>query len=497
MKSILVFGAGKSATVLIDYLKKTIEEQGWALVVADSNLQAAKEKTGNQPGAKAVEVNIGNEAERRALVQQADLVISLMPPVLHHLLAADCLQFNKHFLTASYVDENMQKLAAEIKQKNLLFLCEMGLDPGIDHMSAMQLVNKIKQQGGVITSFKSHCGGLTAPESDDNPWRYKVSWNPRNIVLAGKAGARYKENGIETTKTYQQLFDFTNRVDVPGLRSYSFYPNRDSLSYIPLYGLQQASTFIRTTLRHPEFCFGWKNVVDLHLTSEEKVYDTDGMPLKTFFKTHFENNGFAEWFRDMLAGTLKTTKLLMHSLERLMEIALSEDEEVRKEMMVVDEKGNLCNLTLEDVKNTASEAAAAHMYTTKLVMEQLMFLGMNDETLINKGLCSAADVMQFILETKLALQPHDKDMIVMLHEFEYLLHNTPRSLRSSLVVKGKNAVHTAMAKTVGLPLGIAAKLILQGIITATGLHIPTAPSIYEPVLQELALHDILFIEYED
>jgi saccharopine dehydrogenase-like NADP-dependent oxidoreductase len=287
MKSILVFGAGKSATCLIEYLVKETGVHKWQLTVADGNLALAESKTGNHPHTKAILADVENTEARQSLIAKADIVISLLPPHLHILVAKDCVLFGKNLLTASYADAAIRELLPGIEEKNLLFLCEMGLDPGIDHMSAMQLIHRIKSEGGKIHSFKSHCGGLVAPESDDNPWHYKISWNPRNIVQAGMAGAAFKEDGITRTMKYEELFDANRVVDIPELGYLAWYPNRDSLSYIPLYHLEQANNFIRTTLRYPEFCFGWKNVIELKLTDETIQYDTDGMSLQDFFQQAF------------------------------------------------------------------------------------------------------------------------------------------------------------------------------------------------------------------
>jgi saccharopine dehydrogenase-like NADP-dependent oxidoreductase len=346
-----------------------------------------------------------------------------------------------------------------------------------------------------------------APESDDNPWHYKISWNPRNIVMAGKAGAHYIENNEEVRLAYEQLFSAGHTVNVPGMGSYSFYPNRDSLSYVPLYHLNDISTFIRTTLRHPDFCFGWKNIIDLKLTDEEKVYDTNGLTISAFFKLHFEKHGFSEWLTQLLSTRLEYAKKMMEQLMNLMQAeqeAIDEGENPEDDFMMIDEEGKLTTLNVDEVKSRAAESVAVQMHEANLTLKQLFFLGLNDDIVINKGLCSAADVLQFILEAKLSLQPKDKDMIIMLHEIEYekppsaaaASETGTQKITSCLIVKGEDNVHTAMAKTVGLPLGIAAKLILEGKITETGLHIPVLPSIYNPVLQELQQHGIAFTEEE-
>lgn len=435
MKHILVFGAGKSATCLIDYLLKETAAHQWTLTVVDGNLELASSKVAGAPHARPVAIDVTQDDARQELVKTADIVISLLPPSLHFLVAKDCLRFGKNLLTASYVDEKIGALKDEIAAKGLLFLCEMGLDPGIDHMSAMQLIAGIRAKGGNIISFKSHCGGLVAPESDDNPWHYKISWNPRNVVMAGKAGAIFRENGKTVQIPYRQLFNEKNTLPVPGLGQLAWYANRDSLSYIPVYGLDASSTFLRTTLRYPAFNAGWNRIVALDLTDETITYNTDNLSLAAFFKAHFEQHGHTA--------------------------------------------------TIQQPDNGDA------------FLEQLQFLGLDDHTtLINKGQCTAADVMQFALEQKLVLQPQDKDMIVMLHEFDYLLNGRQHQVKSCLIVKGEDQLRTSMAKTVGLPLGIAAKLILLGRIGLQGLHIPILPEIYDPVLEELQANGIVFHEEE-
>ena len=447
MKTILLFGAGKSATVLIDQLIADAEANNWKFIIADASKELILSKTNNSPFAEAVELDINNEKARETLIQSAHVVISMMPPDLHFIVAKDCVEYRKHLLTASYLDDKIKSLRDEISNRKLLFLCEMGLDPGIDHMSAHKLIDEIKAEGGVISSFKSHCGGLVAPESDDNPWHYKISWNPRNIVMAGKAGAVYKLNGQIVKENYEALFKPERGVRLDeALGFLSWYPNRDSLPYIDLYGLHDAETFLRTTLRYPDFMYGWNNIVELQLTDETKSYETDGMSLAGFFKQHFEKVNFAEWLTKKLE-------------ERL------------------------------------TDGGENKMHEADITLKQLIFLGMNDdETLINKGLCSTADVLQFAMERKLALKPEDKDMIVMLHELEFRVQSSEFRVQSYLIVKGEDSLRTAMAKTVGLPLAIAAKLILNETIKLRGLHIPTHVEIYEPVLKELEEHGIRFVE---
>ena len=498
MKNILLFGAGKSATILIDYLLSNAEKEEWKVNVVDADINLAQTKVGISPFGRAISFDINDDADRQKFVSAADIIISLLPPSLHNVVARTCIELKKNLLTASYIDNEIRNLQSDIKNRNLLFLCEMGLDPGIDHMSAMKLFDKIHAVGGKVILFRSHCGGLVAPESDDNPWHYKISWNPRNILLAGKSGAHYRENGEEKKLKYEELFTADRIVEIPGVGYLSWYPNRDSLSYAPLYELEDARTIIRTTLRHPDFMYGWKNVIDLKLTDETPQYETTGKALMDFFKEHMEKNGFSDWLQQKLSERFDQTKDL---LGKLMELVEAEKEaeasggDVDKDFMIVGKDGNLQNMDLDKIKTDAAEIVAHKMHEANLTLKQLFFLGMDDdETMINKGFCSAADVMELALQKKLALQPEDKDMIVMLHEIEYEAGGQKSEVRSSLVVKGEDSLRTAMAKTVGLPLGIAAKLILNGTINLTGLHIPTHKDIYEPVLKELEEYGIRFHE---
>jgi saccharopine dehydrogenase-like NADP-dependent oxidoreductase len=498
MRKILVFGAGKSATVLINYLLKEAEQELWFLTVADANFELAETKVGESSYGKAVAFDISEADKRQQLIGESDLVISLLPPALHILVARDCLEFKKNLLTASYADNAMKELADEVKNNNLLFLCEMGLDPGIDHMSAKKMINEIHDADGKIYSFLSHCGGLVAPESDDNPWRYKISWNPRNVMTAGKAGAIFKkDNNIEEWE-YEKLFSEKRFVEIPGHESLCWYPNRDSLSYINTYGLNNCSTFIRTTLRHPDFLYGWKNIIDLKLTSEEIFYETDNKTLMQFFKEHFESQGFSKWLEQKMIEQFEASKKLLENLANLVEMEEEAQESGVKpidEFMMVDEEGDLQQVDIDELKTNTAATVAFQLHEAKLTLKQLFFLGMDDDkTLINKGSCSAADILQFALEKKLSLQPGDKDLVVMLHEIEYEQDNKKYKQTASLLVTGEDDIHTAMAKTVGLPLGIAAKLILNDVIQLKGLHIPVVKEIYEPVLAELTEYNIQFKE---
>lgn len=421
-KNILLFGAGKSASYLIKYLLEECATYQWHLTVADGNLQLAQSKIGVVPFATAVSIRVENDEQRVALIKEGDLVISLLPPSLHILVAVDCLRFGKDLLTASYIDDKISALGEDVKKKGTVFLCEMGLDPGIDHMSALKLIHRTEARGGIITSFKSHCGGLVAPESDNNPWHYKISWNPKNVVNAGKSGAIFKENNIICHKKYEEIFQ-CREVVVKGVGKLAYYPNRDSLHYIDIYGMNKAHTFMRTTLRYPEFCAAWKSIVRADLANDSKTLEQPGLTIK-------------KWAEKIVPF-------------------VGEDNR-----------------------------------------EQLAFLGLFDDCSVPLQAKSSADVLQYLIETKLEMHASDKDMIVMLHELGYELNGVKMKAESYLVVKGEDNTLTAMAKTVGLPLGIAASYILRKKIFLTGIQIPTVPEIYEPVLAELYNHGIVFTESE-
>lgn len=433
MKNILVIGAGKSSIYLIEYLSEEVAKRDWNLIVADGQPEIAAKKIKNPARSQAVALDVTDIDALSNLVLQADIVISLMPPFLHQKVAASCIQHKKNLLTASYVDANMKALEPAIQENGLLFLCEMGLDPGIDHMSAMKLINEIKAEGGEIHSFYSHCGGLIHPESDNNPWHYKITWNPRNVVNAGKAGAIFLKDGKEYSLSYEQLFKDSEILNVENYGDYAWYANRDSISYIDTYQIPTVKNFIRTTLRKPAYNTGWQQLIEWELTSDTHEYQFHHTSLAQYYKSHLQKLGYwKQWEAIKDGSTLKT---------------------------------------------------------------QLLHFGLEDQqTIIPFEKATAADVLQFVLETKLKLSPGDKDLIIMVHEMEYTLKEQSHKLVSTLVVEGEDEAHTAMARTVSMPLGIGAIKILEGEINLKGLHIPTLPEIYLPVLKELEKHSIQFKE---
>ena len=441
MKKILILGAGRSTVSLIRYLASQAAKFDWHVTVADVDLKVAESKIQGNSRASAVALNIENEEERVAQIKQADLVVSMLPAAMHAMVAKDCVNWGKHMATASYVSDQMRQLDKEARHKGLLLLNECGLDPGIDHASAMKVIDEVHAEGGEILSFKSFCGGLVAPESNDNPWGYKVTWNPRNVVLAAQGpAAHYLDGGEIKYIPYNRIFLQTERIRVDGHGAFDAYANRDSLSYQQPYGLRNAKTLLRGTLRLPGFCRGWHVFVKLGLTDDTYVIR--------------EANKFT--YTSLLSAYLPGTG---------------------------DVKTRLINFM--------------GMEADSEVIERIGWLGFFDDAKIELKEGTPAQLLQHLLEKKWVLRADDMDMVVMQHLFEVDVKNNPQlpsTIISSLVVKGEDPEHTAMAKTVGIPLGICVKNFLSGRFALHGVQIPTQKEIYLPLLSEMQEHGIVFEE---
>ena len=439
MTNILVFGAGKSSSYLIKYLLDHASKFNWQVTVADSNMNAALAKIGDHSFGTAVQLDIHEELLRKRQISNAQLVISLLPPSLHFTVAKDCIELRKNLITASYLSDEIKSLHVDARNAGLLFMNELGLDPGIDHMSAMKIIDEIERLGADIYSFKSYCGGLVAPESDTNPWHYKISWNPRNIVNAGKSGAHYLLNGFEKMVSYNELFSDYEHIPVAGLGKLAAYANRDSLNYKSYYGLEKVKTMLRATFRHEEFCLGWNTVIRLGLTREDVKFDNPSLTYK-------------EWF--------------MKATEKI------------------------------DGNSTTEKIANATTREKDLVVSLIEWLGLFADEKINlQNEMSSADILLQRIEEKWKMEEDDKDMIVMRHEFEYARKNLETRLSSTLIVTGEDKTYTAMAKTVGLPMAIFAKLFLTDKIrNLVGVQIPIMKEVYKPVLKELTAFGIEFTE---
>lgn len=410
-------------------------------MVGDQSLALAEARVNGSTHGKAISFNAEVDDQSAEAIRSADAVISLLPPPLHAVVARHCLAFGKHLLTASYVSEEMSKLYKEAEERNLLFLNECGLDPGIDHMSAMEIINRINRQGAKLESFESFTGGLIAPETDtENPWRYKFTWNPRNVVTAGQGTAKYLHNGMYQYIPYQQLFKRTTAINVPGHGEFEGYANRNSLTYIAPYGLQGIKTILRGTLRYKGFCSAWNVLVQLGCCDDTYLIDD----ISTM--TH---SRFMESFVGVGSGTVK-----------------------------------------ERVARQVSANPDGHE------LHCLSWSGFFTDEPVGLPAGTPAQITEHILNKRWRLHPNDRDMIVMWHRFVYEQAGKKHEIQSSLVVTGEDSVHTAMAKTVGLPLGIAARLIMEGKIKSTGVQLPIREEIYLPVLAELKEYGVHFQEQE-
>lgn len=441
MKNILLLGAGLSASTLIKYLLEHSESENWHLHVVDQNLELIQSKLAGHARGTAHQFNALDSEARKPYIEKADLVISMLPAIYHVGVAHDCIALQKHLITPSYISAEMGALDASAKAAGIVIMNEIGVDPGIDHMSAMKIIHQIQAEGAELLSFKSYCGGLIAPVSDNNQWHYKFTWNPRNVVLAGQGSAAiYKEAGALKYLPYHRLFQQTELISVPGYGQFEAYANRNSISYLETYGLQDLPTIIRGTLRVPPFCAAWNALIQLGLTEDSYTIKNDGsftprMLLNTFIP-----------FKDQ------------RSVEQKLAAFLGD---------------------------------AAHLLP---LFEEI---GLFDATYIFKATeASPAQYLQELLEAAWKLGPTDNDMLVMYHEFIYQKAGHKHKIESSMVAIGSDQRYTAMADTVGLPVAIAAKLILNHTIQKTGVTLPVYKEIYEPILAELAQYGITFNEYE-
>ncbi len=438
MQTVLVLGAGRSSTVLIEYLLNRAVQQQWKVVVADQNVALARQRLNGSSAGESVAFNLEDVTESSKIISQSNVVVSLLPAHLHVQVARLCLEYGKHFLTASYVSPDMRALHEEAKKGSLIFLNECGLDPGIDHMSAMQLIHRIQEQGGKVTSFESFTGGLIAADADpENPWRYKFTWNPRNVVMAGQGMARYLEKGKVRFISYPQLFRRTTAISVPGYGEFEGYANRDSLAYKDVYGLENVETMLRGTLRYKGFCSAWHILVQLGMCDDTVTIPCEGLTHEDFTGLFlpYENRPVAErlanWFGLELDGP---------------------------EMVRLQWSGFFSNEPI----------------------------GLQQGT--------PAQITEHILNKRWALKPNDRDMIIMWHRLAYQVGGATHEIQSTLVCTGTDSTHTAMATTVGLPLGIAARLVLEGRIRERGVVIPVQPHWYNPILEELKQFGVQFEE---
>ncbi len=430
MKNVLICGAGMSATDLISYMLQHADRYDWFVTVGDIVVETAEKKIGGHPRGKAVYFDCYDSDIMEHQIKDSDIVISLLPPGMHAAAAKIALRHGAHVVTASYASQEMIDMHEEARKKDLTFLNELGADPGIDHMSGMRSIDSIRGKGGELTSFESYCGSLIAPESNDNPWGYKFTWSPMNVILAGSTGACYYEDGNLRCVPYHRLFENPKKIEIPGFRDFEAYENRDSVSFRKKYGLDDIPTFIRATLRYPGFCEAWNLLIKLGLTANNYPIDDS------------ENMTYRDWVSSYLPG------------------------------------GNL-NLENRLADHLGIERGGP-------LHQKLIWTDLLSERPIKRVDGTPAEILLDLLLDKLKFNHGDTDMLVFFERIRYRLNGELYEHLSHLVTKGLDHDHTAISRTVGLPAAIGAKLILNGEIQSRGVLYPWTREVYDPVLDELS-----------
>ena len=441
MRTILIIGAGRSASSLIQYLLDKSYQENLHLIIGDLSLALAKHKTNNHTNATAISLDVFDAIQRNKAIQNADIVISMLPAQLHIKVAQDCIAYKKHLVTASYISDAMQELDVLAKENNLIFMNEIGLDPGIDHMSAMKVIDEVRSRGGKMLLFESFCGGLVAPESDTNLWNYKFTWAPRNVVLAGQGGAaKFIQEGTYKYIPYWNLFRRTEFLEVEGYGKFEAYSNRDSLKYLDVYGLEDVLTLFRGTIRRVGFSKAWNMFVQLGMTDDSYIMEgTEDMSYRQFV------NSFLPYHPT-------------DSVEIKMRLILKIDQD-------------------------------------DIMWDKLLELDLfNPNKKVSLQQATPAQILEKILTDSWTLQPKDKDMIVMYHKFGYELNGKKEQIDSKMVCIGEDQTYTAMSKTVGLPVAMATLLILNGKIKTPGVQLPIRKEVYLPILKELEEYGVIFNE---
>ena len=440
MRKVLIVGAGKSSPFLIKYLIENSVKENLFILIADAKLLNLKKINRNER-CKTILFDINDVDQKKKLIHDADIVISLLPVHLHILIAKTCLELKRNLLTASYVSEEMKLLNNKVKKKGLIFLNEIGLDPGIDHMSAKKIIDRIQADNKEIISFKSFTGGLIAPMSDNNLWNYKFTWNPRNVVKAGQGSAtKFIEKGKYKYVPYYRLFDNTETINIDEIGEFEVYPNRDSLKYRKLYNLDNIQTMKRGTIRKVGFSKSWNMLIRLGLTDDSyRISNSKNMSIREF-----------------------TNCFLPYDPNKSIE------KKVQKE------------LKIKSFNEEMKKLKAINLF--------------DDKKKIRTDNGTPAEILEEILRDIWKLEKNDRDMIIMYHEFKYRNGNKIKKTTSTMVCIGDNKKFTAMSKTVGLPLAIASILILNKQIKIKGIIRPIHQQIYDPILEKLDRFNINFKE---
>lgn len=441
MRKILIIGAGKSSSYLIKYLQDKSQSENLHITIGDVNIENAKKLVGKNSSVNIIHLDVFNAESRSKAIKDADIVVSMLPARFHIEAAKDCISYKKHMVTASYVSKEMEALDDEAKTNNLIFMNEIGVDPGIDHMSAMQVIDRIRDNGGKMLLFESFTGGLIAPESDDNLWHYKFTWNPRNVVVAGQGGAaKFLQEKQFKYIPYGRLFRRTEFLDIDGYGRFEAYANRDSLKYQHVYGLDHVRTLYRGTMRRVGFSRAWNVFVQLGMTDDSYTID-DSINMS---------------YRDFVNAFLPYSPTDSVELKFRHALKIDQDDIVWDKFLELD------------------------LFSADKMVE------------LDKA--TPAQILQKILMDSWILDPDDKDMIVMYHKFGYELDGEKRQIDSTMVVVGEDQTYTAMSKTVGLPVAMATLDILNGKIKTPGVQIPISKEVYSPILKELKTYGVEFIE---
>ena len=425
MKKALILGAGMVAKPIIDYLLKT---GNIFITSATRTVAKAQNILQNRSNTQAVALLVDNDADLEKVIKPADIVISLLPYTYHVKTARICLRYGIPLVTTSYVSPQMKELDGEARAKNIIFLNEIGLDPGIDHMSAMRIIHSVEKRGGKITSFRSYCGGIPAPDSNTNPWGYKFSWSPRGVLMAGRNNARYLQDGKIVEIEGKDLFRNNWKMKIGGM-DLETYPNRDSMPYIELYGIKDTRTMFRGTLRYPGWCRTMLQVSQLGMLKENEIAGVKG-------------HTYQEIFQQILGIDQKTDPI-----------------EFISRTAGIDKKDD--------------------------IIKKFEWLGLFSQTVCQLEKTTPIDFLSMVMQEKMQYKSKERDMIILHHEFEAEFQKQNESITSTLIDYGQVGGDSSMSRTVSLPAAIAVRMILEGKIKERGVRIPVDPEIYEPVLNEL------------
>jgi len=436
MANVLILGAGLVTRPAVRYLLNLSDIK---VTVVDRELGRAESLINGHPRGAARILQVEDTTKLKETISRSDIVVSLLPYVYHPAVAELCIALQKPMVTASYIGDAMKNLHEKAKKAGILLLNEIGLDPGIDHMSAMRIIHRVRKRDGRVVRFFSYCGGLPAPEANTNPFGYKFSWSPKGVVLAGTHSGRYLKNGKIVDVAGKDLFSHCWNIEIEGVGTLQAYPNRNSLPYIDLYGLKGISSMYRGTLRYPGWCETWKKIADMGLLNSEVKNDLEGLTFREF------------------------TAKAIHA-------------------------------NVDGIKQTLADSL--HLDPRSEIMDRLEWLGLFNDDPIPPGANTYLDVLSGRLFEKLRYEKNERDMIVLHHDFlvEYPRENRKEKITSTLIHFGIPGQDTSMARTVSLPVAIAVRLLLEKRIKETGVQIPVVPSVYEPILDELETLGIVFHE---